>query len=193
MYVSVPISQHNLYNVLSSGGTLKLERISPQVIVLKPPEKLVLETQASGGYQKIQWTRNGINMSRTRTDTFFVNLPNELVNFFEIFVRKPTMTRDLGVYRVNLQRSGGQILADEAVFYVTPYSKYGESCITVLLCQLSSFRQIPKVKKKQPIFVAITTLPISLFCGQFSPSLVLIYRGTCNASSFSTSLNVHSV
>ena len=132
-------------NVLLSGGTLKLERISPQVIVLDPPEKLVLETQASGGYQQIQWTRNGNNISQTRTDPFFVNLPDEFVNFFEIFVRKPTMTRDLGVYRVNLQRSDGQTQADGAVFYVTPYSKYGESSITVLLCQLSSFKKIRKM------------------------------------------------
>ena len=141
---------HSITYALSSGGTLKLERISPQVIVLDPPEKLVLETQASGGYQNIQWTRNGNNLSYIRrADPFFVNLPDECVNFFEIFVRKPTTTRDLGVYRVNLQRSDGQILADGTVFYVTPYSKYGESCITVLLCQLSSFKQIPKVKKQQ--------------------------------------------
>lgn len=118
--------QHNLCNGLSSGGTLRLERISPQVIVLNPPEKLVLETQASGEYQKIQWTRNGYSISTDRVDPFFVSLPHEFVNFFEIFVRKPTMKRDLGVYRVSLQQSDGQAQTDGAVFYVTPYSKYRE-------------------------------------------------------------------
>ena len=127
MYVFVPIDgwQHNLCNDLSLG-THRLDRISPQVIVLNPPEKLVLETQASGGYQKIQWTRNGYPISTDHVDPFFVSLPHEFVNFFEIFVRKPTTSRDLGVYRVSLQRSDGQTQTDGAVFYVTPYSKYRE-------------------------------------------------------------------
>ena len=35
------------------------ERVSPRVIVFDPPEKLVIETRASGGYQMFDWTKNG--------------------------------------------------------------------------------------------------------------------------------------
>ena len=40
-------------------GDATLERVSPRVIVLDPPEKLVIETRASGGYQQFDWTKNG--------------------------------------------------------------------------------------------------------------------------------------
>ena len=109
---------------LPAGDALQLERVSSQVIILDPPEKLVLETRASGGYRRIRWMRNGSPASFvTRTDPFFTRVPEEFASFFEIFVREPTTARDLGVYRVNLQSTAGQTQAEEIVFYVTPYSK----------------------------------------------------------------------
>ena len=89
-----------------------LERVSPQFIVLDPPEKLVIETRASGGYGQFDWSRNGEPFG---TSPFIVTL-QEFPNFFEIFVREPTNTNDLGLYEAEA--------GPEIDFTVTPYSKY---------------------------------------------------------------------
>ena len=63
----------------------------------------MIETRASGGYQQIQWLKNGIPFNSTnRTDPSYVRLPDEFSNFFEIFVREPTTVNDLGVYVAQL-------------------------------------------------------------------------------------------
>ena len=104
-----------------------LERVSPQVIVLSPPEKLVIETRASGGYRQFDWLRNG-NEFRTAGNTqssspFIVTL-QEFSNFFEIYVREPTNASDLGVYEAELVLGTGQTgQVPEVDFIVTPYSK----------------------------------------------------------------------
>ena len=99
-----------------------LERVSPRVIVLDPPEKLVIETRASGGYQQFDWTRNGNPFTLARGQPFTVTL-QEFSNFFEIFVREPTTADDLAVYVVDLV--GGSVSqVPEIEFAVTPYSKY---------------------------------------------------------------------
>ena len=40
-------------SVLSSGDILQLERVSPQEIILKPPEKLVIETPHNYYYRHL--------------------------------------------------------------------------------------------------------------------------------------------
>ena len=97
-----------------------LERVSPRVIVLSPPEKLVLETRASGGYRQFDWTKNENEFTLTQGRPFTVTL-QEFSNFFEIFVREPTTADDLAVYEVDLV---GGIQVPEIQFAVTPYSKY---------------------------------------------------------------------
>ena len=99
-----------------------LERVSPRVIVLDPPEKLVIETRASGGYRQFDWVKNGNPFTLAEGQPFTVTL-QEFTNFFEIFVREPTTANDMGVYEVDLAiNTGSQIpLLD---FAVTPYSKY---------------------------------------------------------------------
>ena len=99
-----------------------LERISSQVIVLDPPEKLVIETRASGGYRQFDWTRNGEAFTTMPGQPFTVTL-QEFPNFFEIFVREPTTVNDLGVYEVELLLNTGPQVP-ELDFTVTPYSKY---------------------------------------------------------------------
>ena len=99
------------------------ERLSPQVIVLNPPEKLVLEARASGGYRQVEWTRNGNRFTGVQSQPFTVTAPDEFPNFFEIFVREPTSTNDLGVYDVDFFVNTGQTQAPEPDFAVTPYSK----------------------------------------------------------------------
>ena len=99
-----------------------LERVSPRVIVLSPPEKLVLETRASGGYRQFDWTKNENEFTLTQGRPFTVTL-QEFSNFFEIFVREPTTADDLAVYEVELVvGTGGQV--PEIQFAVTPYSEY---------------------------------------------------------------------
>ena len=107
-------------------GDNVLERISPRVIVLEPSEKLVIETRASGGYQWLEWNRNG-NAFRTAENTqsssLFIITLQEFSNFFEIFVRDNTTVNDLGVYEVELVLgTGAQV--PELNFIVTPYSEY---------------------------------------------------------------------
>ena len=100
-----------------------LERVSPRIIVLDPPEKLVLETRASGGYQQFDWSKNG-NVFTTAQGRQFTVTIQEFPNFFEIFVRDNTTTNDLGVYEVDLIPNAGQAQVPELDFIVTPYSKY---------------------------------------------------------------------
>ena len=103
-------------------GDAMLERISSQVIVLDPPEKLVIETRASGGYQQLDWMKNGNPFTTAQGQPFTVTL-QEFPNFFEIFVREPTTTNDLGVYEVELLLNTG-LSTPEVDLTVTPYSKY---------------------------------------------------------------------
>ena len=103
-----------------------LERVSPRVIVLDPPEKLVLETRASGGYRQFDWTKNGLAFTTAQGQPFTVTL-QEFPNFFEIFVRESTTADDLGVYEVELSLNTGPQVP-EVDFAVTPYSKYVYSC-----------------------------------------------------------------
>jgi len=105
--------------VYFTGVTNNLERISPQVIVLNPPEKLVIETKSSGGYQHYDWVRNGDPVA---TGSFAATLA-EFPNFFEIFVREPTTMDDLGVYEVHLQIAVGQTQIPDVEFFVTRYGK----------------------------------------------------------------------
>ena len=67
--------------------------MSPPVVFLTPPEKLVLEVRTRGGYDVIAWTRVG--------DSSFRQDVTELVNFHEIFVRQPTTTSEYGTYRTS--------------------------------------------------------------------------------------------
>jgi len=105
--------------VYFTGLTNTLESVSPRVIVLDPPEKLVIETRASGGYQHYDWLRNGNPVNQ---GTFSVTL-DEFSNFFEIFVREPTNMDDLGVYVADLQIAIGQTQTPDVQFVVTGYSK----------------------------------------------------------------------
>ena len=68
------------------------------VIILRPPEKLVIEVRTSGEYQVHFWTRDE---NLFTTAGFPVMLPQEFPNFAEIFVRDNTTNDDLGIYRVS--------------------------------------------------------------------------------------------
>ena len=75
--------------------------MSPPVVFLTPPEKLVLEVRASGGYDILLWSRVG-------DSSFSQNPMTELVNFHEVFVRQPTTTSEYGTYRAEYALESGQ-------------------------------------------------------------------------------------
>ena len=70
-----------------------MKRISPEVILLRPPEKLVIEMKSSGRFARIDWQKNGVLITKT---------PEEFPNHNEIFVREPTSMDDLTLYEVSL-------------------------------------------------------------------------------------------
>ena len=80
-----------------TGDTVIIDRVSPEVIILRPPDKLVIEVRTSGEYQVHFWFKNENLFSQP---SFQVMLPDEFPNFAEIFVRDNTTDDDLGIYRV---------------------------------------------------------------------------------------------
>ena len=71
--------------------------ISPDVIFLRPPEKLVIELKATGRYLRIAWQKNGAVLSANTPQS-----PNEFPNHYEIYVVGETTEDDFGLYEVNL-------------------------------------------------------------------------------------------
>ena len=78
-------------------STLILEKVSPEVIFLRPPEKLVIEVKASGRYREIQWAINGTLQTNI--------LPEDYPNYNEILVRGATDLSNIGLYEVSLRIS----------------------------------------------------------------------------------------
>ena len=74
-------------------NAIYLERISPEVIVLHPPEKLVIELKVTGRYQNIQWLKNAIPLTIE---------PQQFPNYNEILVYSTTTQDDLGLYEVSV-------------------------------------------------------------------------------------------
>ena len=89
-------------------------RKSPAVIFLKPPEKLVLEVEATGGYDSIEWSKDNETICP-------VNRPedsHQLVFFNQILYHSVTSHSDYGQYKAEykgvvggvkflVQKSGG--------------------------------------------------------------------------------------
>lgn len=75
-------------------NTITLERISPEVIYLRPPEKLVIEMKVTGRYGRIEWRKNNGESLSTQ--------PQHFSNYDEIFARGETTNDDIGLYEVEL-------------------------------------------------------------------------------------------
>ena len=83
------------------GTIIRIERVSSEVIILRPPEKLVIEVRVSGDYEVMFWRKGTIS-------TFIPGQmrPQEFPNNFETFVRDNTTAEDEGFYIVfNLNTS----------------------------------------------------------------------------------------
>ena len=96
----VEMSAWVLYNN-HAGTTIRIERVSPEVIILRPPEKLVIEVRVSGEYEVLFWFKG--------TGTFIPGqmLPQDFPNYFETFVRDNTTTGDEGFYIIQPQYKFG--------------------------------------------------------------------------------------
>ncbi len=79
-----------------------MERVSPDVIILRPPEKLVIEVRVSGEYEVLFWHKGAINNFIPGSMR-----PQEFPNYFETFVRDNTTPADEGLYIVQPQLKSG--------------------------------------------------------------------------------------
>ena len=75
-------------------STLYLEKISPTVIFLHPPEKLVIEVRCRGRYSGITWSTTGASVDRSLFS-----------NHDEIYALGSTTEADYGFYQVILTPS----------------------------------------------------------------------------------------
>ncbi len=107
---------------------LRLSSITPQLIIIEPPERLVIEVQSSGAYEVIRWARNSFFYTFTSPD--FPISSDRFFYFYEAYVREPTSMDDLGLYEVEVFNAGGQNtqLAPDQFFTVV---RYGEFCTRV--------------------------------------------------------------
>ena len=103
---------HSLHNYIATGEVLESLTISPDIIILRPPEKLVLEISNTGRYLFTQWARNaeiaGIPSSG------FQPSPKFFVQFGEVYFAENTTMEDLGIYEATLEPalSSGQMLVE---------------------------------------------------------------------------------
>lgn len=77
---------------------MTIEAISPSLIIIHPPEKLVLEIKTAGRYSSIEWRKNGIVAGQSS----FPVSAQSFAQFGEVYVVENTATEDLGVYDVIL-------------------------------------------------------------------------------------------
>ena len=90
------------YALLCLGSTIRIERVSPEVIILRPPEKLVIEVRVPGDYNVLFWNKG----TSTQSIPGLME-PQELPNFYEIFTRDNTTNEDRGIYIVTPQFKTG--------------------------------------------------------------------------------------
>ena len=100
-----------------TGEILSAVAVSPSIIILRPPEKLVLEITPSGRYFFTEWFRNGITFGNTG----FQNTQSRgIVDFGDIYYSDSTTEEDLAEYEVflNPAPSSGQAISDIITFTV---------------------------------------------------------------------------
>ena len=77
-------------------------RISPPVVVLRPPEKLVLEVQVDGTYTFIDWMKDGKG-GFTLFDESFIISENNIAHFQQVYTNSPTTSEyDIGLYTISV-------------------------------------------------------------------------------------------
>lgn len=92
-------------------STVFLERVSPEVIFLRPPEELIIEVKVRGRYIRTLWSKNGNNIA---TELLHSN--------GNIFAVKETTVDDFGLYEVNVLEdifTGQRLIPTELDFIAT--------------------------------------------------------------------------
>ena len=84
-----------------------LASVSPSIIILRPPEKLVIEIESNGGYNYTLWSKQG-KPSRASAESY--------VHFGEIYYVANTTLNDLGRYRVAISPSVSTQIVPPDVF-----------------------------------------------------------------------------
>ena len=79
--------------------------ISPDIIILRPPEKLVLEISNTGRYRFTQWARNG-ELAGIPSSGFQAP-PESFVHFGEVYFAENTAIEDLGIYETTVEIAPG--------------------------------------------------------------------------------------
>ena len=123
MTISIFILSQILYVIetdiiLDGVSTVFLERVSPEVIFIRPPEKLVIELKAIGRYSLIRWQKNLLPLTIQ---------PQQFPNYNEILVHGTTTQDDLGLYEVTLRAASPltqQNVPIEIDFMVVTPSKF---------------------------------------------------------------------
>ena len=75
-------------------STLSLERISPEVVYLHPPEKLVIEVKAKGRFREVRWHFNGALISYSQSS---------FSNYNEIYFIEESSEANFGLYEISLR------------------------------------------------------------------------------------------
>ena len=96
-------------------GPPRLMQLTPQFVVLFPPNQVVLEISATG-YTAITWLVNGTDMHDFERIV--------LENFSMRFILVDTMESDTGVYEADVHTVFGNV--NMATFYVDTFSKHNE-------------------------------------------------------------------
>ena len=103
----------DIYTIINgiTRSTLILERVSPEVIFLRPPEKLVIEIKASGRYREIRWSINGTLQTNI--------MPSDYPNYNEILVRGATDITVVGLYEITFRVfSGSQLVSPTELDFI---------------------------------------------------------------------------
>ena len=100
-----------------TGETLSVMAVSPSIIILRPPEKLVLEITPSGRYFFTSWDRNGRAFGSTG---FRSTSSRGIVDFGDVYYSDSTTEDDLAEYEVflNPAPSSGQVVSNRITFTV---------------------------------------------------------------------------
>ena len=77
----------------------------PDIIILRPPEKLVLEISNTGRYLFTQWARNGelAGIPSSGFQPFF----ESFAHFGEVYYAESTTMEDLGIYEATVEATPG--------------------------------------------------------------------------------------
>lgn len=107
MWLKDSFLNNNLYNIMQcadiftegyygvSLNTISLERISPEVVFLRPPEKLVIEVKAKGRFREVEWSINGTLLNSYSQLASFSN-------YKEVLFIEETTEANFGLYEISL-------------------------------------------------------------------------------------------